>query len=361
MSLQRFSRRAVIGAVTNIPWTTNFRHLLPIPKKWLKRLSQRDPAIKSVRSKDRIKYWNIVPGDQIRVLGEKSNSLHEVLSINRISNRVFVKGAVNSKAGETDRVRSNKNYHYSRCQLFLGNFQFEKGSRPVFALRTGMSSIRWNPFFHRFEWKRFAVKTVPALPDSSRIPIPWPTPPPKKLPDPTQFDTTIDEVAKVTYVPPKFPLITQAGPIPRPPTEAKFLRAMYNPHYGKENAYSQHPVEGFLFRELSNPHSRAKKLKRWRVHQFLQNQLLKNIMAEALANKGSRDEREVIAEAKFQWRQQLEDIRKAVMKRRWTHKAAEAEMQRKNSRTARKELKQRQRLTELSLKDEPNQFIPKAV
>lgn len=84
-----------MGAVTSIPWTTNFRHLLPIPKKWMKRSSQRDPAIKSVRPKDRIKYWNIVPGDQIRVLGESSNSLHEVLSINRISNRVFVKGAVN--------------------------------------------------------------------------------------------------------------------------------------------------------------------------------------------------------------------------------------------------------------------------
>lgn len=116
-----------------------------------------------------------------------------------------------------------------------------------------------------------------------------------------------------------------------------------------------------MFRELANPHSRAKKLKRWRVHQFLQKQLLKGITEEALANKGARNEREVIAEAKFQWRQQLEDMRKAVKKRRWTHKEAEAEVQRKNSRTARKELKQRRRLTELSLKDESNQVVPKTV
>jgi len=53
----------------------------------------RDPRIKSVRPKDRIKYWNVVPGDQIRLLGDKTNTLHEVLSINKVSNRVFVKGA----------------------------------------------------------------------------------------------------------------------------------------------------------------------------------------------------------------------------------------------------------------------------
>lgn len=61
----------------------------------MKRTSIRDPVIKSVRPKDRIKYWNVVPGDQIRLLGDKKNTLHEVLSINRISNRVFVKGVVN--------------------------------------------------------------------------------------------------------------------------------------------------------------------------------------------------------------------------------------------------------------------------
>jgi hypothetical protein len=66
--------------------------MLPFPKKWLKRFSIRDPVIKSVRPADRIKYWNVVPGDQIRLLGDKTNTLHEVLSINKISNRVFVKG-----------------------------------------------------------------------------------------------------------------------------------------------------------------------------------------------------------------------------------------------------------------------------
>lgn len=67
----------------------------------MKRFTVRDPVIKSVKPKDRIKYWNVVPGDQIRLLGDSSNRLHEVLSINKISNRVFVKGAVVSVFGSS--------------------------------------------------------------------------------------------------------------------------------------------------------------------------------------------------------------------------------------------------------------------
>jgi hypothetical protein len=95
MPIRPFTRKQLLDAVTTSPWTTDFRHLFPIPKQWLKRTTIRAPFIKSVRPRDRIKYWNIVPGDQIRLLGDKKNILHEVLSINRISNRVFVKGAVN--------------------------------------------------------------------------------------------------------------------------------------------------------------------------------------------------------------------------------------------------------------------------
>lgn len=84
-------QQLVHGAFTS-PWTTNFRHMEGFPKKWRKRLTFQDPVIKSVRPKDRIKYWNVVPRDQIRLLGDKTNTLYEVLSINKVSNRVFVKG-----------------------------------------------------------------------------------------------------------------------------------------------------------------------------------------------------------------------------------------------------------------------------
>lgn len=85
------SRVQVLKATTRIPWTKNFRHLLPVPKHWQERRSRYDPAIKAVPVKDRIKYWNIVPGDKIRIRGEGSK-LHEVLSTNKFSNRVYLKG-----------------------------------------------------------------------------------------------------------------------------------------------------------------------------------------------------------------------------------------------------------------------------
>jgi hypothetical protein len=93
MSLKYFTRRAAIDATTTSPYLTNFNHLLTIPKVWRSRNALRDPKLKSVRTRDRIRCWNIVPGDQIRIRGDKSNTLHEVLSVNRLSNRVFVKGA----------------------------------------------------------------------------------------------------------------------------------------------------------------------------------------------------------------------------------------------------------------------------
>ena len=51
----------------------------------------RDPIIKSAKPKDRIKYWNIVPGDQVRIRGEQGKSIYEVMSINKLSNQVRLK------------------------------------------------------------------------------------------------------------------------------------------------------------------------------------------------------------------------------------------------------------------------------
>jgi hypothetical protein len=86
------SRAQVLTATTTSPWTKDFRHLVPIPRHWMRRKTTKDPYIKAVPPKQRIKYWNIVPGDQIRVQGDPGGTIHEVLSINRISNRVFLKG-----------------------------------------------------------------------------------------------------------------------------------------------------------------------------------------------------------------------------------------------------------------------------
>ncbi|TFK43276.1 hypothetical protein BDQ12DRAFT_674687 [Crucibulum laeve] len=364
MSLQRFTRRALLGAATTSPWTTNMRHLLPIPKQWLRRSSPKDPVIKSVRPKDRIKYWNIVPGDQIRLLGDKKNAIHEVLSINRISNRVFVKGGTNAEM-EEGKPPPSKNFHYSRCQLFLGNHEFppkegtlEPRVIPVFAQRLGTAKTRWNRFGYRWTWERFATKTTPVLPHMRRgekYRIPWPERIPRRYPAASPYDTPIEVVKKVTYTTPRFPL-EYGGKLPVLLTEDQFLATIYNAHVPKPSETV--PAELFLVRELSNPHSRAKKMKRWKHRQFQKKTLLKDITTEELKHLNGRSEREAKAEAAFKFRQQMEAEKEAQRKQRWKHRDVQAQALRKNERKERKEQKQRKRLTELVLKDEPNQVLP---
>lgn len=67
--------------------TTNFRHLVQLQRrKKLPGIQER----KSVPVKDRIKWWNIVPGDRVRLMTDKENRLHEVKGINKYWNRVYV-------------------------------------------------------------------------------------------------------------------------------------------------------------------------------------------------------------------------------------------------------------------------------
>ncbi|KAF9452166.1 hypothetical protein P691DRAFT_722468 [Macrolepiota fuliginosa MF-IS2] len=364
MTYKGYTRLQLVRGATTSPWTTNFRHMLPFPKKWLKRFSIRDPVIKSVRPKDRIQYWNVVPGDQVRLLGDKTNTLHEVLSINKVSNRVFVKGTV---TGEQDKVVSNKNYHYSRCQLFLGNYEFppQSGSSeaqvtPVFAKRLGTTAPFWNPFLQRFDWQRFATSTAPRLPNfnGEQLPIPWPQPPRIRIPEPTNTDATHDVVAQVTYQPPKFsPSID--GPLPHASEDA-FLASIVNLHL-RDTIDESAPVEPFLHKELSNPHSKAKKLRRFKEYKIRTKALLKETLAYELRNLNGRKPQEARAEALFKWRAQLKTERDEKKKMRWKHKSEVANLERKAARKVRKEVQQRRRLTEMVLGEGSNQVIPKDI
>ncbi len=91
MSLRYLNRRTALNAATQSTATTNFNHLRSLPRAWLIRRTKHDPKLKAVRTQDRIKWWNITPGDQIRLRGDRESIIHEVLSINRLSNRVFLK------------------------------------------------------------------------------------------------------------------------------------------------------------------------------------------------------------------------------------------------------------------------------
>lgn len=84
-------KNEVFQAWTASPYTKTFRHLLPYNRHWERRVTFRDPIVKSAKPKDRIKYWNIVPGDQVRIRGEESRIIYEVMSINKLSNQVRLK------------------------------------------------------------------------------------------------------------------------------------------------------------------------------------------------------------------------------------------------------------------------------
>ncbi len=107
------------------------------------------------------------------------------------------------RAMKTRREGGLKNVHYSRCQLFIGDFEFPpKGNATeprtlpyeqlpfprlfrlpqlcfsVFATRVGTSKPYWQPMGARYEWDRVAAATTPRLPSavstSDRVKIPWP-------------------------------------------------------------------------------------------------------------------------------------------------------------------------------------------
>ena len=108
LKLQRkagLRRSEALHPSTRDPWTKDFKHLLPLPRHWTKSPDPRQQAVRAVPPRDRIKYWNIVPGDQIRIRGDRGGAIHEVQAINKLRNRVYLR----SKA----KVRNCKAHHSS--------------------------------------------------------------------------------------------------------------------------------------------------------------------------------------------------------------------------------------------------------
>lgn len=161
----------------------------------------------------------------------------------------------------------------------------------------------------------------------------------------------------MTYQLPAFDPSASA-PVPSPPAEEEYLRMLYNAHFGKSYNESL-PFEVYLDHELANPHSRAKKLERFKIYQANTQILLKKIMAEELRNLDGRNVRQAKADAAFRWREQVKADQEKKKKTRWMHSARIGELERKASKKTKKEERKRRLLTEMVLKEEPNQFVPK--
>jgi hypothetical protein len=146
LKLQRkagLRRLEAVEASTKSPWTRDFKHLLPLPRYWIN--PQQPRSVKAVPATDRIKYWNIVPGDQIRIRRDRDGAIHEVQAVNRLRNKVFLRSKVQVQKmqnlkqhtfltifscqreippGKDIPKTRARNVSYANCQLFIGNFDF---------------------------------------------------------------------------------------------------------------------------------------------------------------------------------------------------------------------------------------------
>jgi hypothetical protein len=78
-----------ISPLTSSPWTRHFRHMEPTPRHWLKKAHpSRRPGSRVVPPKDRIKFWNIVPGDKVRLRGDSHSRIYQVFKVNKLANTV---------------------------------------------------------------------------------------------------------------------------------------------------------------------------------------------------------------------------------------------------------------------------------
>ncbi|KAJ6627476.1 hypothetical protein B0H10DRAFT_1994742 [Mycena sp. CBHHK59/15] len=356
-----------LGTVS--PWTTNFHHLRRIPRhlrsgsKGMSDAFNPDKKDKMDFPKNRIKFWNVVPGDMVRIRGRYGNTLRQVYRIRRLENIVEFSLPVHAKADATLPA-----YSYARCQLFVGEYEFpplpgstELRKLPVFAERLSTTPPVWNTRLNRWDWDRFATRTTPVIPHlkGQKIQIPWPKPKPKVYPKGAMYDTKRKEVAEVTYVPPAFSHILTAS-LPRVPTEDEYIAGMSHPTQ-KPWFGDSPPVEMYLHKELSNPHSRTKKMKRWQSHMAYKKSLLMDYIKAEMRELNGRSPKEARAEATFKWREKLSAEEEAERRRRWLTLAVAEKAKKKQERRARKEVKRRDQLTQLGLWEAPNQVIPKDV
>ncbi|KAJ7162576.1 hypothetical protein C8R43DRAFT_990768 [Mycena crocata] len=367
--LNDFLRRSLLEG-SRLPWTTNLNHMRALPRK-LRLNKQRDafdPHASDKRHfpKDRIKFWNVVPGDRVRIRGRYGNRLREVFKIRRLEN--IVELFVPEDKANDQRVTEPPAYSYASCQLFIGEWEFpplpgsmEPRQLPVFAERLSTTPPVWNNRLNRWHWDRFAIKTNPVIPHlkGQKIPIPWPKVPRKRYEPGGMYDTDRREVAKVTYVPPSFSHILTA-PLPRIPSEDEYIAGLSHPTQ-KPWFGDSPPVEMYLHKELSNPHSRARKMKRWQSHLTYRKSLLQDYITAEMRELNGRSTKEAKAEATFKWREKLSAEQEAERRRRWLTLAVAEKAKKKQARKTRKEIKRKEELTQLGLWEAPNQVIPKDV
>ncbi|KAG8883169.1 hypothetical protein FRB97_007104 [Tulasnella sp. 331] len=390
------------STLTRSPLTRDFRHALAPTKlrAYAPAAYLRNPY-KGVPVSERIKHWNIVPGDKVRIIGgafQDKEVVRQVDAVDKLMNRVYIKG-LTGKGGK--KAKSNLQWaHYSNLQLLVGKYEFvpKDGDTPVkqnvWATRLSTSK----PFYIKkhgvWVWNRYAAATIPALPTppleegnaliparKNRISIPWPKGPKVEKAKPGPYDTRPEDALEITWAPHHPGVAVDYSTL-----EHLYIRSLhpsasfFNPTPRSITAtdsessptsflQNQAPMEHYLAAELSNPHSRAKKQKRWQEKQATEAALQQDILKQELerakrtgpgAELGGRrikpSEAKRIAE--WKWKTELNKRSTQEKYKRWVARGGLENKKRRQVRSARKLRRAHERLRNLQLGEEKNQVVP---
>lgn len=162
-------------------------------------------------------------------------------------------------------------------------------------------------------------------------------------------------MSAITYVLPRLPP-TVNGFVRKIPSQQAYINAIRK----GENVDPAAPVEVHVTRELSNPHSRAKKQARWQAAQKHKRQLFEQILQAEYKHLNGRTRKVARQEAVFKWKVRLEEERKAELYRRRVARGEVARFERQKVMKVRKAARLERKLSGLELRPAANQVIPES-
>lgn len=166
----------------------------------------------------------------------------------------------------------------------------------------------------------------------------------------TEYDTPLEVVAEITYKPAPIPKSYKTRP-PKSLSEHDYMKLL------STDEDTTFPVELYLAKELSNPHSRANKQKRWQERQEIKKELLRTMTWQEFDDLKGRTRKEARAEAIWKWKQELEEQRREEIMRKWLGPRLE-NMRAKKARREKKQERINKKLRALVLDSSSNPASP---
>lgn len=271
------------------------------------------PGRKYTAPKDRIRRWNIVPGDKVRLMVGKPEEKYDttkqgkdgakgkvwrvytVSGVNMVHNRVYLDGLTNVRSNRTQPLPSEeklakmtederhsylqqRNFisqrravHYSSVQLCVR----DAGADSVFATRVATTAPFYDRATRSARWARYAAalsgdgSMLPRDPARDQVRIPWPITQPKEKADPMPVDTLERASAASTLnlqdasrIPRPLIPVSLRGPAPGPQDQDWADEYVFAPE-SRTSPELEAALPLYLQEELSPRYSRAKQIKGW--------------------------------------------------------------------------------------------------